>query len=335
MWTRQAILARSGIMAAAVATIGLSTGAHAACGKVTIAEMTWASAAVAAHVENTILSKGYGCESELVPGDTVPTVTSMTEKGEPDIAPEVWINSAREVVEKAVAGGRLKIAGEILSDGGEEGWFIPKYLVDANPELTTLQAVLKRPDLFPDKEEPGKGRFYTCPAGWACQIINKNLYKAYGLEKAGFTLFGPGSGDGLAAAIDRANSRKLPIFTYYWAPTALLGRHDMVKLGGMKHDPETWSCMTDKDCADPKPNMYPKSVVYTVVTSSFAEKAPDAFKFVSSVSWSNKVLNQLLAWKDKDQAKNEEAAKHFLKNYESVWTKWVPADVAAKVKAGL
>ncbi len=335
MRTRQAILAKCGIAAAAVAAIGLSTGAYAACGKVTIANMTWASASVAAHVENTILSKGYGCKSELVPGDTVPTVTSMSEKGEPDIAPEVWINSAREVVEKAVAEGRLKIAGEILSDGGEEGWFVPKYLVDANPGLTTLQAVLKRSDLFPDKEEPGKGRFYTCPPGWACEIINKNLFKAYGLDKAGFTLFNPGSGEGLAAAIDRANTRKLPIFTYYWAPTALMGRHPMVKLGGMNHDPKTWSCVTSKDCADPKPNMYPKSVVLTVVTSSFAKKAPEAFKFVSSVSWPNQVVNKVLAWKDKNQANNEETANYFLKSYESVWTKWVPADVAAKVKAGL
>ena len=49
-----------------------------ACGDVTIAEMTWGSAAVAAHVQKIILSAGYGCNATLVPGDTVPTVTSMT-----------------------------------------------------------------------------------------------------------------------------------------------------------------------------------------------------------------------------------------------------------------
>ena len=116
--------------------------ADAACGKVTIAEMTWASAGVAAHVEDIILSEGYGCDTEIVPGDTVPTVTSMTEKGEPDIAPEVWINSAREIVEQAVEEGRLVVAGEILVDGGEEGWWVPTYVVEQNPELTTLQEVI-------------------------------------------------------------------------------------------------------------------------------------------------------------------------------------------------
>ncbi len=325
----------SKLVLAALAVAGFAKGADAACGKVTIAEMTWASAAVATHVEDIILSTGYGCQSEIVPGDTVPTVTSMTEKGEPDVAPEIWINSAREVVEKAVDEGRLKIAGEILSDGGEEGWWVPDYVIEENPDLTTLQAVLKRRDLFPDKEEPGMGRFYTCPAGWACEIINNNLYKAYGLKDAGFTLFNPGSGEGLAGAIAGAYERRQPIFAYYWAPTALLGQYPMVKLGGMTHDMESWSCTTDKDCADPKPNMYPKSVVMTVVTSNFAEAAPEAFEFVSRVSWSNKFLNSLLAWKDENQATPRETAEYFLKNHEDMWSAWVTADVAAKVKAAL
>ena len=324
----------AGVLAGALMAVGLGTAAHGACGKVTIAEMSWASAGVAAHIQNIILGQGYGCESELVPGNTVPTVTSMTEKSEPDIAPEIWLNSAREPIEKAVAEGRLKVAGEILSDGGEEGWFVPAYVVKQNPELKTLQAVLERPDLFPDKEEPGKGRFYTCPSGWACQIINANLYKAYGLEEK-FTLFDPGSGEGLAAAIAKAYEREEPIFAYYWAPTSVLGRYPMVKLGGMTHDPKSWKCVTDKDCADPKPNQYPKSVAYTVVTSGFAKSAPEAFRFVSSFSWPNKLVNALLAWKDDNQATGRETAEYFLKNHEAVWTAWVTADVAAKVKAGL
>ena len=324
-----------GALAAAPMIAGFATGASAACGKITIAEMSWASAEVAAHVQNVILSKGYGCQSELVPGDTVPTVTSMTEKGEPDIGPEIWLNSAREPVEKAVADGRLKIATEILADGGEEGWWVPDYVVKDHPELTTLQAVLKQPGLFPDKEEPGKGRFHTCPAGWACEIINANLYKAYGLEKAGFTLFNPGSGEGLAAAIAKAYERKQPIFAYYWAPTSVLGKYPMVKLGGMTHDPASWPCVIKQDCDAPKPNQYPKSVVYTVVTSSFAKNAPEAYEFISKFKWRNSLVNKLLAWKDDQQATGSETAAYFLKNHEDVWSKWVTADVAAKVKAGL
>ncbi len=322
-------------IAAALLTAGLAapTQSHAACGKVTIAEMNWDSAAVAAHVYKTILDRGYGCDVDLVTGDTVPTTTSMAEKGEPDLAPEIWINSAREVIERAVKEGRLKIAGKILKDGGEEGWWIPDYFLKKHPELTTLQAVLKRPDLFPDKEEPGKGRFYSCPSGWGCQIINGNLFEAYGLKKAGFVSFDPGSGEGLAAAIAKAYERKEPFFGYYWAPTSILGKYPMVRLEGMTHDPASWACMAKPDCADPKPNMYPASNVLTVVTSKFADSAPEAMSFVRKFSWENKVVNAVLAWKDNEQADAEETAEYFFKNFESVWTQWVPAAIAAKVKA--
>ena len=53
-------------MAATVA-VGLSwaTIGNAACGKVTIAEMNWASAELMANVDKIILEKGYGCEVEF------------------------------------------------------------------------------------------------------------------------------------------------------------------------------------------------------------------------------------------------------------------------------
>ncbi|NQV54388.1 MAG: ABC transporter substrate-binding protein [Rhodospirillales bacterium] len=309
--------------------------ASAACGRITIAEMTWGSAAIAAHVQKFILNKGYGCKAELVPGDTVPTVTSMSEKGEPDIAPEIWINSARAVIERAVRDGRLKITSDILPEGGQEGWWIPDYVAKAHPELTTLQAVMKRPDLFPDKEEPGKGRFYTCPAGWGCQIANANLFKAYGLKEAGFTAFDPGSGEGLAAAIAKAYERRQPIFTYYWAPTAVLGKYPLVRLDGMKHDPATWKCIIDPGCADPKPNMYPAAEVLSVVTTRFAKAAPEALGFVAKFSWPINVVNALLAWKDETRANAAETATHFLKNFQPVWKAWVPAQISTKVKAAL
>ena len=71
----------------AAGLFGLAGAASAAeCGDVTIANMNWQSAEVLASVDKIILTEGYGCNAELVVGDTVPTITSMAEKGQPDIA---------------------------------------------------------------------------------------------------------------------------------------------------------------------------------------------------------------------------------------------------------
>ncbi|EAR59513.1 glycine betaine ABC transporter substrate-binding protein, partial [Neptuniibacter caesariensis] len=42
------------------------------CGKVSIADMNWSSATLMANVDRFILEHGFGCEAELVPGDTMP-----------------------------------------------------------------------------------------------------------------------------------------------------------------------------------------------------------------------------------------------------------------------
>ena len=73
--------------------VSFSGLANAECGKITIADMNWASASLMANVDKVILETGYGCEVELVPGATMPTFTSMNEKGEPDVAARVNVSS--------------------------------------------------------------------------------------------------------------------------------------------------------------------------------------------------------------------------------------------------
>ncbi|MQX38006.1 ABC transporter substrate-binding protein [Roseospira navarrensis] len=329
------IAGAAGAVASSLAMLATLTPAQAAdCGRVTIAEMSWNSAATLANIQKIILTEGFGCDAELVPGDTVPTITSMTEKGEPDLAPEIWPNAHQDVIANAVDEGQVVIATKTLQDGGQEGWFVPDYMVEEHPELATIDGIRANPDLFPDREEPGKGRFYTCPAGWQCQIVNENLMEAYGMTDA-FTLFDPGSGPGLAGAIAKAYERREPIFAYYYGPTAILGKYDMVMVEGMEHDPETWDCVTSMDCEDPRPNAYPPSDVLTLAAVSFKDRAAEAFQFVSSVSVPNQVINAVLAWQEDNQATGEGAALYFLETYPDIWTDWVPAEVADKVKAGL
>lgn len=307
------------------------------CGAVTIADMNWSSASLLAHVDKIILTEGYGCEADLVPGDTMPTGTSMIEKGEPDIAPEMWTNSLKDVLDKAVEEGRLRYAGKSLSDGGEEGFWVPDYLVAQYPELATIEGVKQHPELFEHPEDPTKAMFMGCPAGWGCQISAGNLFEALDLADAGFELVDPGSGSGLAGAIAKAYNREEGWFGYYWAPTAVLGKYKMVKVDfGSGTDGEYFrECIAKVECEDPKASMYPESPVYSMTTEDFASKSPMAYDYISKRSVTNAMMNELLAWMEDNQADGEFGAYYFLENFEEVWTQWVTADVAEKVKSGL
>lgn len=314
-----------------------AAGESASCGKVTVANMTWQSAEVLAQIDNFILTHGYGCEVEVVPGDTMPTLTSMMERGQPDIAPEAWINAVREPLEAAVAEGRLHFAAQALTDGGVEGWWIPKYIADANPNIKTIDDALARPELFPAPETRGKAAVHNCPSGWACQITTENAFKAWGAAGKGFELVDTGSAAGLDGSIARAYERQLGWLGYYWAPTSILGKYEMVKLdAGVPHDPQTWnSCNTVSDCANPQKNDWARADVFTVVTDRFKQEGGAAYEYLSARSWGNNTVNGLLAWMSDNQADGPTGARHFLQNNPEVWTQWVNADVAAKVKAAL
>ncbi len=317
---------------------GAVTANAAECGSPTIASMNWQSAEVLSNIDKIILNEGYGCTAEITVGDTVPTITSMAEKGQPDIAPEAWVDLLPDVVKRGVDEGKLVVAAKALKDGGVQSWWIPKYFADAHPEIKTFADVFKNPKLFPDPEDPSKGAVVNGPQGWGGTVVTAQLFKAYGGEKAGFTLVDSGSAAGLDGSIAKAYERKQPWVGYYWAPTAILGKYEMVKLAqDVPNDPAEWKrCNTVADCPDPKPNAWPVDQVVTLVAKPFSEKAgPDVMAYLNKRSWDNATVNKLMAWMTDNQATGEDGAKHFLKENADVWTTWVSPEAAEKIKASL
>ena len=328
----------AGIAGAACLLAAGGAAAAQDCGDVTIASMNWQSAEVLASLDEFILETAYGCNAEVIVGDTVPTLTSMVEKGEPDIAPEAWVGLLPEVIDTGVAEGKIKLTGTALSDGAIQGWFIPKYLADANPEIKTIDDVFAHPELFPDPEDPSKGAIHNGPQGWGGTAVTSQLFKAYDGAGHGFNLIDPGSAAGLDGSIAKAYEREAGWVGYYWAPTALLGRYDMVRLDhGVPVDMDEWrSCTSVPECAEPKKNAWPPDQVDTAVTTAFADRAPpEVLDYLAKRSWSNDTVNKLMAWMTENQATGEAGAKRFLSENEDLWTQWVTPEAVEKIKAAL
>ena len=313
--------------------------AMAECGNVQIANMNWASAQLMAEVDKIILEQGYGCTVELVPGDTMPTFTSLNEKSEPDVAPELWINAVREPLKVALDEGRLHSANDGPISGLGEGWWVPPYVIENHPDLKTVLDVLERPDLFPDAEDPSKGAFVGCPAGWGCQLTNANLFRGFKMAEKGWKLVDPGSAAGLDGSMSKAVNRSENWFGYYWSPTALIGRHKMVKLdfGVPFIGSEHWDgCIVkpEQECADPQASAWTKSEVHTVVTDAFAKSAgAEVMAYLKNRVFPGDVMNGMLVYMDENQAEGADAAAEFLRAHPDVWKAWVPEDAAMKVKA--
>lgn len=333
MFTRQCL---AGVLVLAGMLSNVEAVQGEDCGEISIASMSWASAKVIAEIDKLILTNGYGCDAQLASGDTIPSFAGMREMGQPDLVPELWINTISDQLDAAVASGQIIVGAEILADGGEEGWWIPRYIADAHPEIITVSDALERPDLFPVSDEEVLGAVHGCPPGWGCQISMTNLFRAYDAQAKGFTLVNAGSAAELDASIARAHANSLGWLGYYWAPTAMLGRYEMVRLQSGEHDQLHWdTCTVVVDCEEPAINAWPASRVFTVFTEGFKQRAPVAVDYVSKRQWSNTILNSLLLWMADNQATGDEAALYFLQNYEDIWSSWVPENVLSRVKAAL
>jgi len=313
-------------LASAATALALgATSAAADCGKVSITEMDWASSQVVTAVAAFLMQQGYGCDVQKVPSSTVPALTSLAETGEPDILTEVWANST-----PAYGGlldeGKLVELGDVLSDGGVEAWWIPAYLAESNPELTTWEGIMANPAAV-------GGKFHDCPSGWACDIINNNNLKAANIEGSGLERFQHGSGETLQTSIASAYADKAPWFGYYWAPTAVLGKYPMVQVKVPEYNAEAHTCNGDVDCANPGFSAYPSSKVVTAASGAFVEREPEIAELLKNVSFTNAQMGEVLAWRLDNNASNEEAAVYFLTNYKDTWANWLNDDAKAKLSA--
>jgi glycine betaine/proline transport system substrate-binding protein len=323
--------------AVALGTLLVGGAANAACGDITLAVFSWQSAEAQAYVDKFILNNGYGCNATTVAGDTVPTITSMIEKGQPDIAPDAAPTLLGDFYAKGVAEGRVSRIGTSISDGSFSGWYIPQYVADAHPDIKTVDDAIKHPELFPSPEDPSKGGVIQGPQGWGDTVVTAQLFKALEADKKGFVLVPSGSAAALDGAIAKAYERKQGYIAAYWAPTSLLVKYPMVRLEGAHDDAEWKRCTSKQDCPDPKPNYWALTEEVTLASSKFTGRADfsEVKDYLGKRSWTQAEVGKVMLWMTDNQANGEDGAKWFIKNMPEVWTKWVPADVAEKVKAAL
>jgi len=293
--------------------------------------MNWESNLVLADVQRFIVEKGYGCKTEILPTETLAALAAL-ERGDLDVNTEIWLNSMSDPWKKAAATGKVKGIGSLFMGG--EAWFIPRYTAERLPDLKAAADLPKFKDRFKDPEEPTKGRFYGCPAGWACEVVSSNLHRALGLEDS-FTLYSPGTGAAQKAALTSAYKRKQDVVFYYWFPTPLVGAMDLVQLELPAYDAETHQCLTSARCKNPKPSAYPENPVFVGVNTEFSRQAPKLIAFMEKMSMPLNEMNAVLAHMEESGDDSGDVALWFLKNKPDLWTQWVPVDVAERVKAAL
>ena len=313
--------------------IGTTSAAEPVCEvdhTINFGGMSWDSNLIMADIQRFILENGYGCKTDVLPTETMTALTAL-ERGDLQVKSEIWLNSLGTLWDETVARGRVIKSGDLYI--GYEAWFIPRYTQERYPDLKKAADLPKFKEVFKDPEDPNKGRFFGCPAGWSCEVVSLNLFKALDLNDS-FNHHSS-STSALQATIMSEYRRQNDIIFYYWHPTPLVGSLDLVQLEFPEYDAEKHRCLTDVDCDNPQASAYPTNPVFVALNKQFAEDAPQLKAFFDSNHMPLDIIGATLVEMEDSGSESMDAAIWFLNEHPEVWTEWVPDDVATRVKHAL
>ncbi|WP_313739086.1 ABC transporter substrate-binding protein [Pseudomonas sp.] len=300
----------------------------------------WESGALTTEVLRLIAELGYGYSTDTLPGSTVSMEVALA-RNDLQVIAEEWAGRSPAWV-KAEQAGQVFALGDTVKNA-EEGWWVPAYVIKGDParglpalapDLRSVADLRRYSHVFKDPEQPDKGRFLNSPSGWTSETVNSQKLKAYGLD-AQYNNFRSGSGAALDAEVTSAIKRGKPVLFYYWSPTPLMGRYDLVRLEEPPYDAAAWATLTDPRNAAPRGSRSLPAKLSIGVSAAFREQYPELVAVFEKVDLPIDVLNKTLAHMSSTRQPAREAAKAFLKGHPQVWKAWLPAERAARVEAAL
>ncbi|MCX6018817.1 MAG: hypothetical protein NTZ50_10030 [Chloroflexi bacterium] len=267
----------------APASTGVNS-APAADGKpkpvIKLAENPWTGSSVNVYVAKEILEAQLGYKVEIITIDEKNQWPALA-KGDLSASLEVWPSGHGEAIQQYIKD--QKVVEDIGNLGviGKIGWFTPKYVIDAHPELATIDGY-KKPEnaaLFKTAETGDMGQFLTGDPSWV--QFDESIIKNNGLN---FKVIKGGSEQAVLAAVDTAYSQKKPILFYLWTPHSI---HDKYELVNVKLPTPDAECEKNRTAASDKVTCdYAEDVLLKIASAKLKNEAPDAYAMLSKMSYS-------------------------------------------------
>ncbi len=293
----------------------------------------WDSLSLHNEIAGLIIREGYGYNTEIISCSVSAGLLGL-KNGDLDIRMENWLEQVGEEYTEPLKNGDIVELGVNFNDN-IQGFYVPTYIIegdaerDIEPIATNLKSIEDLPnywEVFKDPEDPNKGQILGAPPTWITDEILRKKVENYGLNET-YNYVSPGSDAALSTAIAAAYKKGKPIIAYYWEPTWVMGQYDMTLIEEPEYNREKWE--ENYNCA------FPSEDVTIAVNKGLPEKAPKVAEFLKKYNTNSKIINEALAYIQDNDAEPIDAAKMFLREQETLWTKWVPEEVATKVKDSL
>lgn len=319
-----------------VLSMGLAAAGCAGSKKEAVLKMAdpgWDSVRLHNEIAGFILEHGYDIQTEVIAGSTPITWQGLIEN-DIQIYMEAWSDNIATYSEDVEQGRVIELS--VNFDDNVQGLYIPGYMVNGDPErgiepltpdLKTVQDLKKYPEIFADPDVDGMGRIYGAISSWEVDKILYKKYEAYGLNEM-YTYFRPGSDAAMTAALVSAYESGEPWVGYYWEPTWVSGKYDIILLEDEPYESveKFESGLTE----------FPANPVTILVHPSIEEDYPELTEMLSKYKTNSALTAEGLAYMNDNDASERDAAIWFLKEHDELLAEWVTdADRLEKIRTAL
>jgi glycine betaine/proline transport system substrate-binding protein len=282
-----------------------------------IAVNPWTGSAVNANVAKILLERELGYTVELVEIDEntqFPAIAS----GELDASLEVWPSGHAADINRYIEGrrgGPLRDGG--IVDGGELGiignigWWVPNYLVEERPELARYQGLRGNEDLV-------GGEFLAADPTFVS--YDEEIIESLGLD---LDVTHTGSEEALIDRLDRALANEEPLLTYFYEPHWAHRKFDLTEVQLPAFDEECEEAARERD-GEGYDCDYANDVLFKAFWLGLEDKAPAAFEFLSSFSYTKEDQQEIAFLVDSEGMPMRQAAEQWIGDNPDVWRAWLP-----------
>lgn len=294
---------------------------------VTMARMQWPSSAILAEVHARLLTTYYDCLVRVQESDMATAASSMGANGQPAVAPEMWVARIADIWNAAIESQNVRQGGNSFTEQVFEGWFVPDYAVEALPEIVTVEGLVAR---AAELGRDGRPRFITCPIDWGCNLVNRNLLRAHGLDQV-FEVVEPANRFELDTLIAEAVSRQERVVFYYWRPNAILAQFAFREVELGPYNKDNFVCLGRVACASPQPTGFAPDPVIIAVAEWVYLEAPQVASYFQRARMPVEEMDAMLQQLGETGASVESVADRFVEERGEIWRPWVglPAEAEA------
>jgi glycine betaine/proline transport system substrate-binding protein len=314
-------LALTLLVALVVAACGGSDsgeGADADNPTITLIVNPWTASRLNAEVAKVIIEDEMGYPVRITEVNENDAMFTGMADGTLDAVLEIWPSGVTDAEQAYFDEGSVVNIG-LLGTIGKIGWFVPSYVVDANPALATWEGYADpaAAQMFATAETGSNGRFLGTDPSYS--QYDEQIIENLGLP---FQVVFSGSEPATVAELDARFAAGEPILMYWWTPTAAVSKYDLVNVLLPAY---TDACGASAAAEDGGVDCdYPEDVLFKAASAQLRDKAPDVFAFLEAFTITTDDQLDMLPDVEIDGLDPAQVAADWVSANESVWRAWLP-----------